>query len=63
MEIKSKSLLAETEVSEDYSFSLPWLRSMRVPAGVPPFVQYSHNVRYSPDDVEAFNRLLNEFRN
>ena len=51
----SKKLLNDREVSEDYGFSVPWLRRARREGAGPPFLRIGRRmIRYRTADVEAF---------
>ena len=51
----SKKLLNDREVSEDYGFSVPWLRRARREDTGPPFLRIGRRmIRYRTADIEAF---------
>ncbi len=49
-----RRLLTETEVTEQYGFTLSWLRNMRHKGGGIPYIKCGRSVRYDPDDVESY---------
>ena len=56
--IDKKVLLTERQLSEIYSFTIPWLRRNRALKLGIPFLKLGKNVRYRVEDVENY---LNQF--
>lgn len=58
--IRSRKLMNEKEVSEEYGFSLGKLRNARVKGDGIPFIKFGGSVFYRPQDIDAFieSRLM-----